>query len=380
MSKVDLIFSNKPLHHTVRHLLFWIVCGSFYYMQSIYIEQLTDFLMADMHHNAFLSTYCFMPVCVISVYVSLYFIFPFYLQKKKYTKGIVAFIILFLIDVFVNYFFSSIYHQRYIVDLRRNDFFQILSLGYLNSVWAMIISGLALGIKLTINWHLQQKENLEIAKSKEVELQQTKAGLRPEFLLESLKTIHKQINAHSDNAPLMVLKLADLLRFMLYRKKKEFVPIDKELSAMENLIFIMKKNAESGAEIEIHCTVNSDEIFIAPMAVLSLLYETLTMLNQSGPNSYLVTVRVSSFLERLIVNCAFHQLVEVSLKPMNWSLIIENTRGKLDQYYSEGNYLIQMADTMHETIIVLNLPLISDKIATIDISNQKFKESVYGPE
>jgi hypothetical protein len=103
------------------------------------------------------------------------------------------------------------------------------------------------------------------------------------------------------------------------------------------------------------------------------------MLNQSGPNSYLVTIRVSSFLERLIVNCAFHQLDEVSLKPVNWSLIIENARGRLGQYYSGVDYLIQMAETIHETIIVLNLPLINEKFTTKDISNQIFKESVYGP-
>ena len=108
-----------------------------------------------------------------------------------------------------------LYATRY-----KKSFFGIFGLGHLNSVWAIIVSTFAIGIRLTKNWYRQKQENLEIAAKKaRTDLKLEKSIVHPEFLSRSLNSIYCKINSGSNDAPVMVLKLSDLLNYALYNTR-----------------------------------------------------------------------------------------------------------------------------------------------------------------
>ena len=82
----EIIFSNKALCRITRHLVFWLVYTIFFYLQSLVPEVITVLYHSNAFYVAWVSVYCFLPACIFSVYVFLYFLLPAYLQKKKFIQ------------------------------------------------------------------------------------------------------------------------------------------------------------------------------------------------------------------------------------------------------------------------------------------------------
>ena len=91
-------------------------------------------------------------------------------------------------------------------------------------------------IKLLKHWHLEQKEN-ELLQRKKIhtELQLLKTQFQPIFLYDALQHIFYLIHKHSPQSPETVLKLSDLLSYILYENEKDQVPLDKEIQIVKNL-------------------------------------------------------------------------------------------------------------------------------------------------
>ena len=93
-------------------------------------------------------------------------------------------------------------------------------------VWGSIDAGLINAIKVTLvaaaitllkRWWLKQKEKERLEKEKiNAELQLLKAQIHPAFLFSTLNNIISHARLASPKAPEMLIKLSDLLSYMLY--------------------------------------------------------------------------------------------------------------------------------------------------------------------
>ena len=380
MTRNDFIFSNKVSYRVARHLVFWAVYCLYFWVQSISPESTKDFLQPQTYKNAFISLYCFIPVCIFSVYISLYFIFPYFIQKKRYAGFVLTFLALLLIDIFLNYFFSTLFYNNVVYTTwYKKSFFGIFSLGHLNSIWAIIVSTFAIGIRLTKNWYRQQKENLEIAgKKASTNLKLEKSVVRPEFLSRSLNSIYDKINSGSNDAPMMVLKLSDLLNYALYNAEVERVPIDQEVSALNDLIFFEKKR-NGFANIQLHHSNDLSAIYIPPTIILSILQESIARLNLTTIKSFPVILDISCRDQWLYIQLAFHHLNKTIINIVNFPGIIQNMRKRLDALYEPENYQLQITEDKEETLVTLTLILKNTTSAGNNILKRETNEGVYEP-
>jgi two-component system, LytTR family, sensor kinase len=381
VTRHDFIFSRKNAHRVTRHLVFWTIYCIYFFVQSIDPEDIRGFSQFQTYKNAFVSLYCFIPVCIFSVYISLYLIFPRLLQKKRYAGFALAFLVLFATDVFLNYFFSTLFHNNVLYrNMFKKSFFGIFNLGYLNSIWAIIISTIAIGIRLTKNWYLQQKENLEIAgKKARTDLALEKAVIHPEFLTRSLNSIYYKIKAGSNDAPLMVLKLSDLLNYTLYNTEVERVPFEQEFSALNDFIFFEKIRQDGFANIQLHISGDLSDIRIPPLLILSVLQESIARVHLTALKLCLVIINISSKKDWLYIQLSFHHLDKTVISILNWPAIIQNTQKRLDTLYGPEDYQLQMMEDTKENLIELNLLLKSSTLIDVGISNLKTNEDVYEP-
>ena len=132
----DFIFSAKRPHRVGRHLAFLITVGVIFFVQSIVPG-------TNIYQTAFFSLCCFFPVCILSVYVCLYFLLPFFLQRKKYKAFLLAFILMATVFLVINYSMSGIFLMRTGFS---EGFKAQMGLSFINTSHALIIGGLALGI------------------------------------------------------------------------------------------------------------------------------------------------------------------------------------------------------------------------------------------
>src|SRR5580765_3832992 len=235
----NIIFSDKPGYRIKRHLFFWIPYCLFFFLQSIAPNHINDLLYSRAYKNAFVSLYCFLPVCMFSVYINLYFLLPFFLQKRDYVGFALGFVLLFGLAIFINQPFALLFFKNTQVPADKINAYNTLYLALTNAQHAIVLGGFAIGIKAAKNWYIQQKENLILSKQKNrTALQLLKARIHPQFLFHSLDSLYTNIKAGSSKSPEMILNLSDQLSYILYESDEELVPLEKELIILEKLVVL----------------------------------------------------------------------------------------------------------------------------------------------
>lgn len=125
-------------------------------------------------------------------------------------------------------------------------------------------------LTLLKNERLEQEREASALKNEnlETELKFLKSQINPHFLFNALHNIYTLSYIKSDLAPEMVLKLSDMLRYILYDCTAEKVPLGKEVGYLKNYVELQQLKAE---EADIKLMIASDlpqELPIAPMLMV----------------------------------------------------------------------------------------------------------------
>jgi hypothetical protein len=121
-------------------------------------------------------------------------------------------------------------------------------------------------------WWMKQKESERLEREKiTAELQLLKAQIQPAFLFTALKNIYEFSLAASPRAPEMLLKLSDLLSYMLYECDEPLVPLDKEVEMMKGYMALEKIRLNDTIEMELNVKGNMSSKMIAPFLLLPFI-------------------------------------------------------------------------------------------------------------
>jgi Histidine kinase len=273
MTLNNFIFSNQLKHRLCRHLALWIIFSVYFFIVNFFPGNAQDLLTSKTYLEAF-QQMIYLPVSIISVYISIYFLLPRYILKGKYIEFFIMFFCLCAINLAGAYeltklwaqFTQPVPFQQLPVHLR---IFQPviygLGLGFASSGFAIII-------KLLKVRYLIQKENEYMQQQKiNTELQMIKTNFHPHFLSDALQNISDLIRNRSAQSPAVILKLSDLLSFILYESEEELIPLEQELLMMRDYLDLEK--TFYGNRIVINLKEQGDITgkTIAPLVLLSLV-------------------------------------------------------------------------------------------------------------
>lgn len=117
----------------------------------------------------------------------------------------------------------------------------------------IFLGDIALGVSifLTTRYILERKEYYQTSLLKrEVELQQLKSQLNPHFLFNALNNIYSYTLHNNKHGNDLILKLSELMRFILDSSEKETITVANEINFIENYITFEKERLGE------RCTVN----------------------------------------------------------------------------------------------------------------------------
>jgi LytS/YehU family sensor histidine kinase len=135
----------------------------------------------------------------------------------------------------------------------------------------LMVSAFAIVIKMSKNFYLQQKQNELLAKQKiAAEVKLLKSQVHPTFLFHSLNSIYNNMHNGSERSPAMLLKLSDLLSYILYESDERLVPLQKELNLLQNYIELEKEHWGSRLTVCMGNEVETGDLLIAPLILLPL--------------------------------------------------------------------------------------------------------------
>jgi len=124
-------------------------------------------------------------------------------------------------------------------------------------------------------WIKLKDENLKFTERAqeqlEAELSLLKAQVNPHFLFNTLNNIYSMSLYDSAKTPEMILKLSQLISYMLYECKDALVSLEKELLFIENYIELEALRVEDVAEIKFLIDGDPEGIKIPPLLFIPLI-------------------------------------------------------------------------------------------------------------
>lgn len=147
--------------------------------------------------------------------------------------------------------------------------------------WTRIINRLSVAIRLLLfslfakfiqDWFLQEKKIIEITTVQlTTELQYLRSQINPHFLFNTLNNIYGLTLKKSEKAPEVVLRLSEMMEYMLYESDGLKVPLEKEMKNLSNYLEIERIRQGNNAVIKFEVTGELSGKQIAPLLFLPLL-------------------------------------------------------------------------------------------------------------
>ena len=131
---------------------------------------------------------------------------------------------------------------------------------------------------IVLIFYYQRKENEEkiVAdqlKSEKLgmELRYLKSQINPHFLFNALNNIYSMVYTHDDNAADGVLKLSEMLRYVLVDCQAEMIPLSKEIKYIENFIDFQMMRMGGHRDVCFVKDVEKEDFLIAPMLLQPII-------------------------------------------------------------------------------------------------------------
>ena len=192
----------------------------------------------------------------------LYFLIPRYLLKKRFLA--------FFIGLFIVWAICALYTSRAELALVDSNVFRGMTLSTGKNVLPYLhVSGIAVSIKLLLFWYQQREQTLEAEKQRAAaELQLLKAQLHPHFLFNTLNNLYAHTLESSPRSPEIVMKLSELLRFMIYESNTPKIPLTKEIKLIQSYIALEKLRYSDRLDISVTIDGDVGKYQIPPLLLL----------------------------------------------------------------------------------------------------------------
>ncbi|MBO3697887.1 sensor histidine kinase [Roseivirga sp. E12] len=214
----------------------------FHFLLWVFVFGLTfDSLIFDYEFEmALLLSLSECAINVIVSYVNLLILIPRILQGRGMTPYLISVIVFFII-LFIPYYFSELGFYLF----SESELRVVISFA-LNFTMFILVSFLFWKVN---QYELEKKRNLELSNQKlTTELQLLKSQVSPHFLFNTLNNIYSLSITKHENTSLMIEKLSDLLRYIIYEGEQAYVSLEREMELLRNYTELQQLKKPKGGK------------------------------------------------------------------------------------------------------------------------------------
>lgn len=341
-------FKITPLHHVI----FWLIYFTF------------NFLRWGSYFNDYLysvkANLLGFPIHIFLTYFTIYYLIPRFIFKRK----IILFILILFSSIFVmvvikyllTYFLISydVWPEGPETHSLTFNYTIVMMLGEL-----YVITFVA-SIKLTIDWLRETGRAARLEKEQlETELRFLRAQISPHFFFNTLNNIYSLSLEKSDKTPETIIKLSDLMRYVLYETKDKNQSLRKELIFIKNYLDLEKIRYNENLQLEFEVTGDPKGKKIAPMLLVQFIENAF----KHGANQNIGKVRISI---KILIEKKFLYFEISNTKPKNHlqnkekyagGIGLLNVEKRLKLRYGEDEYNLDIHEELDEYIVKLKLKL-----------------------
>ncbi len=338
----SLIFSNKQSYRISRHAIFWLLWILYYAVMTTIIMR-NDWGVFKRFFESFTVVALSTPLDMCFCYFIIYFLFPKFLYKGRYTGMLLLWLLASIIFIFLFELNSS-----FVVPFIRGwfvgketvhvddpnyayDFFVLFS--QINMEGCVASS-----IKLGKLWYVKQQE-IDLIKQEKLKIiaSEEKGELQPAFLINLLGRMETIAGKQPGIVVQSLQKIRKLLTYILYENATSKVPLSKEIVLLQEYIDLEKLTAEKNIIVTVSVQATPAYETIAPYILLPVVENAFKQLNSYPLSEASLNIKVTYHNGILYLQLQWDKPIETSSLTNGRNVILQNISKRLQLIYPQSH-------------------------------------------
>jgi two-component system, LytTR family, sensor kinase len=243
----------------------------------IWISLLLFFLLiggsGKITYKAFVMIVYFGLINIAIFYINYLVILPKLLNKRKYLWCAISMILLVLIAGLIKYGLATVFNDIVLIRGEKKQYHLGFWEYYLGAVFiGCFFMFLSTALKFMMDWFVNEKVKTDLENQKLIaELAFLKSQINPHFLFNTLNNIYSLAYQQSDKTPAAILKLSEIMRYMLYESNEDMVDLSKEIRYLENYIELQRLRFKNEAFVTLEICGHADNQKIMPLVLIAFV-------------------------------------------------------------------------------------------------------------
>jgi len=246
------------------HVLFWVS------LISLFLYLGSDDMRLDL--KGVLVIFLLYPLINIGLFYLNFLVFiPNFFNKKHY--GLYATVIVITIILFgLGKYGIGVVFRPYVLVRMKGEVIGFWSYFIGTVLTSLVFVFLSTVLKFTIDWFLNERIQRDLENQRlSAELSFLKSQINPHFLFNSLNSIYSLAYQRSETTPEAILKLSEIMRYMLYECNDNKVALTKELQYLQNYIDLQKIRFGKKAYIDFKVNGQVTDQQIVPLLLIAFI-------------------------------------------------------------------------------------------------------------
>lgn len=342
-----------PHYKTIlQHLLFWL--AFILYQHVINNWEDTDALSFQSPPNFWVLT---LPMTLLLTYLNLYVLMPLYYYRQRYFLYGCFVVLMLIVGGLLKRYITHAFiipweavHDPERYRKERLEFWIPIRIIRI-SLEEIPVIAITMLIQLMRRAYIREKHFRELEKEKFLaEMGLLKAQINPHFFFNTLNSLYALTLRGSEQASKVVLRLSNLMHYMLYEARANKVLLEDEINHLENYISIEQMRFADRLDLSFQHSGDISGKMIAPLLLLPFIENAFKHGISDG--SGWITINLKVIENKLFLKVA--NSYQETGKKSGHGLGLENARRRLELSYP-GRHELQLR--IHPEIFEADLKL-----------------------
>lgn len=174
----------------------------------------------------------------------------------------------------------------------------------------------------------------------DMELRFLKSQITPHFLFNALNNIYSLVYTKDENAPQSVLKLSDMLRYVMVDCQVDLISLDKEIKYIDAYLDLQQMSMENKSNVIFEKNIKNNNFMIPPMILQPLVENSFKHSRiVTDPNGFVHFYIIQEnndlvFIARNSIKSTSVSIVDGSKKEKA-GIGLKNVKKRLELYYGD---------------------------------------------
>lgn len=334
------------------HLVFWLV---YFLFNTLRWGSYYDDFLLSLKGNLI-----GFPIHMVLCYFTIYFLIPRFIFKRRFVSFsfilLSAIFLMVVLKFYLTLFLissnvwpegpeaTSRFTFNYALTMMLGEFYVI---------------SFVTAIKITIDWLSASKRAAKLEKEQlQTELRFLRSQISPHFFFNTLNNIYSLSLEQSKKASETVLKLSELMRYLLYETKNNKQPLQDEIICIQNYLDLERIRYGEQVKIEMEVTGNIQGKKIPPMLFIPFIENAFK--HGASKNIGNVCISIELHVQQMqiffkVTNTLPDKRIEQKHDNDSGGIGIENVKKRLALGYDEKDYELNIHSDGRNFIVALKL-------------------------